>query len=743
MNVSNQTGNFASAITQRSLTQNTSSNSQTGSSSQAWGNISNSSNSLSALLALVTQLIAQLKQAPQQQPQNKNNTNCDRNGNNKQEDSKDKETSSKKPSGRQIDGRNLIQGTRRDDDLTDSAGDDLLRGRSGDDRLTSSSGNDSLRGGRGDDTAIISGGDLADYGVSKASQNTLKISHNTADHSVLIKRDVETIRFNDQAVSWKELRDSTQVKPEPPVTDPEPELLTLDAPTRSAIQNHFGIFGEQNFDVIDSDKSKSLSVGDVVSVSGGVVGGQIREIEISQADLDAINSDTKLELSPNQQDALAYRFNDTSPLAFDGLATEFTGTARDINGDNALSAGDIVELRKYGGNGIPPTDFVENYSLTAEDVAAINNFANQGKVTLNDEQTQRLQQAVLRQDVAYIPGDGPRLDSVIDKDGNGELSVGDAIKIVNTSGFETGNPTIRVSFEPLTQEQFDRYEAGIPYNPSMQQLILDDSQTSNLAKIFSVIPSTITVADNNSDGLLSAGDTLGAKVPNFSGGAPSPTLDESQLRPVEFTLNKDHAQHANGEFGEPIPFTSEQRRLITNTLNLTNSSLGEEIPGIMSEALDKDGSAKLSVGDVITTKPDVATGGGNPLVVISLGYHRLSADDINALDQAGIPVDPVTTTPPTSEFGESVSGGGVTVGGNNYLTGEPIDDAQIVTINDQSYPVGFLKTLVDDFAAAFNPEIVDAAFGVFPWGTSNSLAAGNAFQEFVATNYPDGGPAID
>lgn len=87
-----------------------------------------------------------------------------------------------------------------------------------------------------------------------------------------------------------------------------------------------------------------------------------------------------------------------------------------------------------------------------------------------------------------------------------------------------------------------------------------------------------------------------------------------------------------------------------------------------------------------------------------------------------------------SDNGLTNSSGGVNIGGVN------IPDSKIVNINEQEYSVGFLKTQLDTFAASFKPEIVDAAFGIFPWGTSSSLAAGNAFQTFISTHFPKGEP---
>ncbi|CAA6812354.1 MAG: Unknown protein [uncultured Thiotrichaceae bacterium] len=108
----------------------------------------------------------------------------------------------------------------------------------------------------------------------------------------------------------------------------------------------------------------------------------------------------------------------------------------------------------------------------------------------------------------------------------------------------------------------------------------------------------------------------------------------------------------------------------------------------------------------------------------------LSASHLKNLDNPLI-------SPPIVDDGTSrqrVSGGGVNIGGAN------IPDSKSVDIHGQQYFVGFLKTQLDAFADSFKPDIVDAAFGIYPWGTSNSIAAGTAFQAFINNNFPNGQP---
>ena len=509
----------------------------------------------------------------------------------------------------------------------------------------------------------------------------------------------------------------SQNPPNPNPTEPKPEL-DLSATQREAIQNHFGLFGEQNFVVIDTDGNKKISAGDVVSISGGVTGGHIRDITLTDADIQAISgndlSDAKrkflankekwesskpesytytlqrsgflvadarkpvdltiekgkvtnarfsdgskalvpdfnkltiddlfktietalnkgaaevrveydsktgvptsifidrdrriadeevsfstrnfkpvsiqppvtseLNLSQRQQDAISQYFDDTAPLAYDGQATQYTGIALDKDGDNKLSVGDVVKLRMYGGLvAIGAPDFIRDHVLTAKDLAEINDFASNDILTLSPKDKSRLQSAVLRQDVAYIPGDGPRLDSVIDSNKDGKLSVGDTIKIVTVRGFETGNPTSSSTFQTLTPAQLDRYNNNIGYNPSVT-ITLTNAEKEAISKLLDIAGrfTNIIAFDSNGDGKLSAGDQLEITRGDTIGLIPeSHILSESDIRKIntadiapELTLSKGEQQRTLDLFG----FISTGNETVT--------------------ILDQDRNGKISVGDI-------------------------------------------------------------------------------------------------------------------------------------------------
>lgn len=194
----------------------------------------------------------------------------------------------------------------------------------------------------------------------------------------------KTPKFQNSSVLYQIIQLITQLlrqlagEKEQPKPEPKSDTETLDLSNKEqeAIKNRFGLSGEQGFSVTDKDGNKKLSAGDVVVVSGGFTGGHIRDITLTEADVKAINqSENKpLKLTQNQHDAISKQFNDKSPLAFDGLAIEYTGKSFDKDGDGKLSVGDVVKLREYGGQvfGQPVENFT-NHVLTAAEVRAISN----------------------------------------------------------------------------------------------------------------------------------------------------------------------------------------------------------------------------------------------------------------------------------------------------------------------------------------------------------------------------------
>ena len=149
---------------------------------------------------------------------------------------------------------------------------------------------------------------------------------------------------------------------------------------------------------------------------------------------------------------------------FNKGTTTFTGTVLDSDGSGDLSVGDIVKLTIGGVAG----NINSEQALTTADLAAINNTTNPLLTltgSLSDDQKQRLNTAILDQTLAYAGG-GPSANSVFDKDGNQQLSVGDTV-IFNRFNETSGN--IDQTQVVLTQAQLDRYLANEAYIPQRTQ----------------------------------------------------------------------------------------------------------------------------------------------------------------------------------------------------------------------------------------------------------------------------------
>lgn len=71
----------------------------------------------------------------------------------------------------------------------------------------------------------------------------------------------------------------------------EPQPLKLDKQQDEAIRRRFSIFGELNYQVLDSNRDGKLSRGDELVVSSGVTGGEVFRRKLSENDVKAINGD--------------------------------------------------------------------------------------------------------------------------------------------------------------------------------------------------------------------------------------------------------------------------------------------------------------------------------------------------------------------------------------------------------------------------------------------------------------------
>ena len=148
-------------------------------------------------------------------------------------------------------------------------------------------------------------------------------------------------------------------------------------------------------------------------------------------------------------------------------------------------------------------------------------------VPLTGEEIAKLAQITLFSDGIGAPEVAERLDSVIDKDGNGKLSVGDVLKIVGTNSAETGDFTPVVRFETLSQEQLDSYaiaqqknEPKSPVESNQPDSKVDTNPTelavqqeAILRKQFQIpARAEVAIAENSNDKPLSVGDTIVTKL---------------------------------------------------------------------------------------------------------------------------------------------------------------------------------------------------------------------------------------
>lgn len=97
---------------------------------------------------------------------------------------------------------------------------------------------------------------------------------------------------------------------------PQPKPLELNQQQDQAIRNRFGIFGEMNYQVLDSNRDGKLSAGDELVVSGGITGGEISRQKLTKKDVSVINgnglSDAQQQLDANRKKWDSLDINDYS-----------------------------------------------------------------------------------------------------------------------------------------------------------------------------------------------------------------------------------------------------------------------------------------------------------------------------------------------------------------------------------------------------------------------------------------------
>lgn len=665
-------------------------------------------------------------------------------------------------------GDDQLFGGRGNDRLNGGKGNDVLDGGNGRDTLVSSSGSDTLDGGNGFDTARIRGGNIDDYEVLRSTVGAVgtdgsevfvdtggapvSLRHKTADHSVVLEN-IERIKFNDVTVSIDELRalaggsDNSDLRAEFDANkqkwlDSRPDDYSytversgfLGPEARKPVD--ITVNGETVTDSQFTDGSggsvpdyNKLSVSDLFDTVENAINSGAAEVRVEyDAELGYPTSifidqsqqiaDEEVYLNASNLAAISENPQTSLPLTTaqkDDFAAVFsvigsTVEVIDSNNDGKPSVGDLLKA-KVSGEAAPvpnPTILIPvEFVLTEDNISQANgefgdqlNIAGQDINTINQELN--LKTVYFDREIDAI------MSQAFDSDGSGRLSVGDVLTTEPHGATGGGNPLsgFAPGYHRLTSEDIDALEkAGIDVDPvsTDSAIALSAEQRTKLADIVAINEDTVAVSDNDGNGQLSAGDVVTGKTPD----------DTGQLVDVSYTLSDLALRDFNGELNNELAIDFAQAQELLQLSPFAGKLI------TIDKVYDQDDSGVLSAGDIVTTRPL----GHEPF---SLEYHELSASDIAQLQASG-----------SGLSSPIVSAGGVNVGGDN------IPDSKVVDINGQSYTVGFLKSQANDFASTFNPEVVDAAFGFFPWGTSNSLAAGRAFEEFMSTNFPNGEPGLN
>ncbi len=379
--------------------------------------------------------------------------------------------------------------------------------------------------------------------------------------------------------------------------------------------------------IYDSNGDGKVSKGDIAihmvtpSVVPAVVGyhsptTEVERVTLTEAQAAQINNGnsapSELNLSKQQHKDIANYFNKGT--------TTFTGTVIDNDGSGDLSVGDTVKLSIGGFAGNIPID----HTLTAQDLEAIQGASNpllDISNGLSDKQKARLSRAVFPQNVAYA-GNAPSLDSVIDNNKDGKLSVGDTI-VVRRFNERTGQYDF--SKQALTQAQLDRYIAGESFNrDDSKTLELSDKQQAAIGARFNRLPPpgtadfpTITyegiATDKDGDGELSVGDTVRLKS---SGGfrIGGDTFEEHVLTQADLdAINQDTSNPlldiSNG-------LSKEQRNRLSNVL-----ANGGSAPTIQS-VFDGNSDGKISAGDTVILEQKLSD-------TNSISFHTLTQLDVD------------------------------------------------------------------------------------------------------------------
>lgn len=341
---------------------------------------------------------------------------------------------------------------------------------------------------------------------------------------------------------------------------------------------------------------------------------------------------TNITLTGDQDSALKKHFNITPLESY---------IIKDKDANSTLSVGDEVHISRDTGqdiNGKAPKPIIDIIILTADDIDAIqgeNNPLLDISKGLSDKQKTRLSQAVFPQNIAYA-GNAPSLDSVVDNNKDGKLSVGDSIIVRR---FNEGTGQYDFSKQALTQVQLDRYIAGESYLISESKpLDLSDKQHDAIGSRFNRLPPplsadfpTITyegvATDKDGDGELSVGDTVRIKS---SGGfrIGGDSISEHVLTQADLdAINQDTS---NPLLDISKGLSEDQRSRLYDVIN---NDFTEGKTSHIKSIFDRNSDGKISVGDSVIIEhraPAVGVDRNEPFIgEVSISFHTLTQTDID------------------------------------------------------------------------------------------------------------------
>lgn len=381
-------------------------------------------------------------------------------------------------------------GTPFNDILQGSNGNDLLQGFGGNDQIFGNGGNDTLRGGRGHD--YLNGGQGDDSLIGGTGNDLLE--DNSGNNHLSGGYGIDTARFNGKFSDYSIEKDFILGIPENP---PAPGAFNGFIITNKAT-------GERN--VVDS------SVENFQFADGSITATQLAQ---------HLDNPPEVVLTGDQDSSIRQRFDIGNGSSYRVLDRDFS---------QSLSAGDELEITVGG-------DAVSTVTLTADDIDAIN--SNPFPQVLNLSQAQH--DAIGARFNRLPPPNSADFPTTtyegvaIDRNGDGKLSEGDAVRLRTTGGFAGIDIT---EDHILTADDIAAIEEDRS-NPLLD--ISNGLSNDQKGRLFNAIygdtaftsaPSIQSVFDHNSDKKLSVGDSIAISQFDETTGATSlsfHTLTQAEL----------------------------------------------------------------------------------------------------------------------------------------------------------------------------------------------------------------------